>query len=350
MKKSLLVLVFFSGVLQTGLSGQEQMPHIPAARLITSEMILHNHNFKSCHASTLVELKDGQVLVAWFGGSYEGAGDVRIWGSFRDAGAWTVPFLLADGRKNDSLAYPCWNPVLFRTNAGRLFLFYKAGKNPREWFGFMKSSFDEGVSWSAPAALSEGAIGPVKNKPVELPDGRLLCPSSMETDMAWTVQMELFDPFNGTSEVIPVGNESSFQVIQPAILSYGGNAYRILCRSKSNVLVSSESADRGLTWGQLVATGVPNPNSGIDAVTLTNGTHLLVYNALKAGTEWVQGRNLLNLAWSADGIGWKDILEIENRDSGEFSYPAIIQSADGLIHLTYTHNRTQIRYMKIALD
>jgi alpha-L-fucosidase len=288
-------------------------------------------------------------MVAFFAGRFEGSPDVGIWSVTRKNEQWTEPILMADGRSGQVPALPCWNPVLFRSTSGTLFLFYKVGKNPREWFGRMKSSPDEGCSWTEPVELPAGIIGPVKNKPVELPDGKLLCPSSTENEKDWKVQMELFDPRAKNWHVTKVDQESPFQVIQPAILVLNDSTYRILCRSKSDLIITSESKDYGLTWSNLAPSTLPNPNSGIDAVTLRNGTHLLVYNPLVSGREWMNGRNRLNLAWSADGLTWTDILVLENEQAGEFSYPAIIQSRDGLVHLTYTYNRTQMKYWKIRL-
>jgi predicted neuraminidase len=87
----------------------------------------------------------------------------------------------------------------------------------------------------------------------------------------------------------------------------------------------------------MTLTDLPNPNSGIDAVTLKDGRHLLIYN------HTVKGRSPLNLAASADGHRWQAALTLEN-EPGEYSYPAIIQTADGLIHMVYTWKRQKIRH------
>ena len=85
-------------------------------------------------------------------------------------------------------------------------------------------------------------------------------------------------------------------------------------------------------------TSLPNPNSAIDAVRLNDGRFLLVYN--HSATE----RNLLNVAVSKDGREWRAALVLENQP-GEFSYPAVIQSRDGLAHITYSWNRQKIRHV-----
>ncbi|RYZ17210.1 MAG: sialidase, partial [Sphingobacteriales bacterium] len=147
-------------------------------KILTNELILTDPPFKSCHASTLVELKDGSVLAAWFGGEQEGHKEVAIWTARRMGNKWSKPVKHADGRINDTLTFPCWNPVLFRTAANELFLYYKVGPSPREWWGMMKSSKDNGVSWSEPIRLPDGILGPIKNKPLQLKDGTILHPSS----------------------------------------------------------------------------------------------------------------------------------------------------------------------------
>lgn len=315
--------------------------------VVQTGFILHQPPFKQCHASTIAELKDGSILVAFFAGSYEGAQDVKIWSCTLKNDLWAEPVVLADGKIQDTLSYPCWNPVLFMSTKGRLYLFYKVGENPREWFGMMKYSDNGGQNWSKPLRLPDGNLGPVKNKPVELSDGKLLCPSSIESDTQWKVQMEKYDPVKNNWDITKVDQTNPYQVIQPTILAYGNSIFRILCRSKSNAIITSLSIDNGRSWSRLSAINLPNPNSGIDGITLRDGTHLLVYNPLLSGKEWVNGRNQLNLAWSADGITWKDILVLEKEETGEFSYPAIIQSSDNLIHITYTYNRNQIKYWRL---
>ena len=94
-------------------------------QLIKQELIVINPPFKQCHASTIAELSSGNLMAAWFGGTGEGANDVCIWSAANRKGAWSKPKVIATGIINDSLRYPCWNPVLFMTRDKKLFLFYK---------------------------------------------------------------------------------------------------------------------------------------------------------------------------------------------------------------------------------
>lgn len=309
-----------------------------------------------CHASTLVELKNGILAAAWFGGTYERHADVGIWLSFRKNGKWSKPVEVINGFQNDSLRYPCWNPVLFKSSKGPLMLFYKVGPNPREWWGMVMTSDDEGKSWSYPRKLGDDPrighlIGPVKNKPVELKNGLLLCPSSTETNVGkedfWKVHFEMTKDFGKTWEVIgPVNDGVDFDAIQPSILFYKGGRLQALCRSRQGVITTCWSDDNGMTWGRMLPTELPNPNSGTDAVTLRDGRQLLIYNHSTRNGDFPAGRNILNLAISVDGVKWKPVMTLE-KQAGEYSYPAIIRSKDGKVHITYTYQRKTIKYVEI---
>src|SRR5262245_57785504 len=147
----------------------------PAA--FKSEFIYEKAPFPSCHASTIVETGDG-LVAAWFGGTREGHGDVSIWLSRHVDGKWTTPVDVGDGGRQEK-RFPNWNPVLFQTRQGTLYLFFKVGPSPSGWHGYYRTSKDNGKTWSPARDLTRTAerdhiIGPVKNKPVELPDGTLL--------------------------------------------------------------------------------------------------------------------------------------------------------------------------------
>jgi len=297
--------------------------------------------FPSCHASTIIGNKDG-LLAAWFGGTAERNPDVGIWISHCINGKWTKPVEVVNGIQHKSRRYPCWNPVLYNTGK-EILLFYKVGPSPSTWWGEMMTSSDNGYKWSRPYRLPEDIYGPIKNKPVLLQNGELLCPSSTEHD-GWRVHMEITADNGLTWERTPFLNTREIRAIQPAILLHKGGSIQMLCRSAGvNSILSSWSDDKGRTWSELKPTTLPNPNSGIDAVTLRDGKQLLVYNHL------IKGRNILNVAVSEDGKEWKAVALLENdlKDS-EFSYPAIIQTDDGSVHITYTWNRKLIKH--VVLD
>lgn len=306
--------------------------------IVKSEFIFQREDvpFPGCHASTIIE-NNGGLVAAWFGGTAEKNPDVGIWISRFRKGKWTKPVEVANGIQHKSKRYPCWNPVLF--NAGQeILLFYKVGPSPSAWWGEMISSSDNGETWSQPCRLPEDIYGPIKNKPVRLKNGELLCPSSTEND-GWRVHMEITAD-NGLSwERTGPLNGKEIGAIQPSILVHEGDKLQMLCRSRGAVILSSWSGDNGRTWSELLTTGLPNPNSGIDAVTLRDGRQLLVYNHL------VKGRNVINVAISDDGTSWKAAAVLENdTKEKEFSYPAVIQAKDGMVHITYTWNRKLIKH------
>jgi predicted neuraminidase len=309
---------------------------------VSEELVFKSPPFAQCHASTIVEVAPGKYMAAAFGGTAEGNKDVCIWFSVSENGKWSEPAKMADGIINDTLRYPCWNPVLFKTREGKLFLFYKVGPSPRTWWGMVRTSIDNGRTWTSPEQLPPGILGPIKNKPFQLPDGTILSPSSIETSRSWKVHMEKSPDSGKTWEVIPVDSATKFNVIQPTILIHPDNRMQILCRSKNNAIVQAFSSDDGNSWGILTKTELANPNSGIDAVTLKDGWFVLIYNPTIQGNE---DRSRLNVAISKDGMEWKDALILENENKGEYSYPAVIQADDGRIHITYTYNRVNIKHI-----
>ena len=305
-------------------------------------------SFKSCHASTLVELKSGKIIVAWFGGEHEGSDDVCIWMASKESSGWTAPVRIATGIETQK-QYPCWNPVLV-PGKKKLFLHYKVGPNPREWWAMYKTSDDEGKTWSEAVRLPDGFLGPIKNKPLVLKNGNILYPSSTESvnENVWKIHLEQSDAALKHWKKIPI-NCGEFNAIQPTLLSYADGRIQLLARSRENVIVQSWSLDNGKTWSALTKTNLPNPNSGIDAASsLDHSEQLLVYNPLAAGKDWWEGRSILKLATSTNGIQWKDIYTLEEHPSGEYSYPAIICDDSGNIHITYTDNRRKIKYVRLS--
>ena len=314
--------------------------------LLKGEFIFETAPFPSCHASTIAELGDGGLVAAWFGGTHEKHPDVGIWLSRQVGGQWTAPVEVANGiqrRDPDGKIHrhPTWNPVLFQPKNGPLMLFYKVGPSPSTWWGMLTTSSDGGLTWSTPRRLPNRIDGPVKNKPVQLPNGDILCGSSSEND-GWRVHFELTSDLGQTWQRIgPVNDGRAIGSIQPSILFLGGDKLLALGRTRQSRIFEIASEDAGKTWGAMTLTALPNPNAGTDAVTLRDGRHLLIYN------HTAKGRSPLNVAVSRDGRVWQAALVLENTP-GEFSYPAIIQTRDGLVHATYTWKRQRVKH--VVLD
>lgn len=315
--------------------------------IIKDEFIFEKAPFPECHASTIAETPDG-LVAAWFGGTKERNPDVCIWVSRMDNGTWTAPVQVADGVQNDTLRYACWNPVLYQIPNGELLLFYKVGPRVPEWKGYMKRSKDSGKTWSKAEQLPDGFLGPVKNKPVLLDNGQLLCASSSE-DHGWRVHFEFTPDFGKTwKKVGPINDGEEIKAIQPSVLFYPGGKMQILCRSKNRAILQSWSSDEGKTWTALTPTVLPNNNSGTDAVTLKDGRQLLAYNhVLPPGDETKGPRTPLNVSVSKDGKTWFAALILEDSPISQYSYPSVIQTSDGLVHVVYTWRREKIRHVVI---
>ena len=312
------------------------------ARITLSEFVYSTAPFPSAHASTIEET--GGVLVAgWFGGSSEGAPDVGIWVSRKVDGKWTVPAEAANGVQPDGKQFPCWNPVLFKPKSGALTLYYKVGASPREWWGEVRTSGDAGQTWSKARRLPAGILGPIKNKPVQLASGTIVSPSSTEsgdTPPKWRVHFELSSDRGATWSSAGPPDAADVNAIQPTIFALPDGKLQALVRTQSAKIFETSSSDGGATWSALAPTELPNPNSGIDGITLRDGRRLLVFN--RSETE----RTPLNVAVSSDGKSWEDLLVLE-KDPGEYSYPAVIQTRDGLVHITYTWKRRRIKHVVI---
>jgi alpha-L-rhamnosidase len=325
--------------------------------LVSDEFICEKPSFPESHAATVAETKEGHLIAAWFGGTKERNPDVCIWTSRFINGKWTVPQNVANGIMNDTLRHATWNPVLYQVPGGELQLYYKVGPNVAGWIGKIMTSNDGGTTWSAPKDLPEGFLGPVKNKPALLADGTLLCGSSTEGN-GWKVHFEATKDFGKTwQKTAPVNDGQNPHTIQPSILIHQDKkaknkqqSLQILCRTQERYLAESWSFDNGKTWTPFAPTMLPNNNSGTDAVTLKDGRQLLVYNHVLPHDSLKRGkgaRTPLNVAISEDGRMWYAALVLEDSPIGQYSYPSVIQTNDGLIHIVYTWRRKAIKHAVI---
>ena len=320
-------------------------PAAAASAIVKSEFLFEQAPFPSVHASTIAETSAG-LVTAWFGGTREGAADVGIWVSRYADGAWTAPVEAANGVQPDGTRHPCWNPVLFATSDKTLALFYKVGPTPRTWWGMERISRDNGRTWDDARRLPDGVLGPIKNKPVRLADGTILAGSSTESDATpsvWRVHFELSRDEGRTwtiAKPAAATDGRDADAIQPSVLVHPDGSLQAVGRTRSGRIFETWSKDGGRSWSAVSLTALPNPSAGADAVTLRDGRHLVVFN------HTAKGRSPLNIAVSKDGRLWEAAVVLES-EPGEYSYPAVIQSRDGQIHVTYTWKREKIRHVVI---
>ncbi len=334
-----LIVVLAGGCQVMGAQAGQASQH---DAIVKAELIfpLESPPTPGCHASTIVQTRDGVVLAAWFAGADEGEDDVGIWVSRWEDGAWSRPVEVANGVMSPQVRFPCWNPVLFQPREGPLVLFFKVGPTPSRWWGEMMISEDNGRTWKDRRRLPPEVMGPIKNKAIQLADGTILCPSSSE-HAGWRVHVEITKDLDNWEVVGPLNDPATMGVIQPTILTYPDNRLQMLCRTRGKGFIAeSWSQDSGRTWSEMTLTSLPNPNSGIDAVTLKDGRQLLVFN------NTPKGRTPLNVAISKDGKQWDVVVALETQP-GEYSYPAVIQAAAGRVHITYTYLRKSIKHVTL---
>jgi alpha-L-rhamnosidase len=345
------------------------IPH-KDSKILRDEFLYEYAPFYSAHASTITELKNGDLLAAYFGGTWERNPDCSIWVSRRKKGSdhWDAPVKVADGilsgtaegTKNGAAERKaCWNPVLFTMPDGEILLFFKIGKDVPDWQGWVVKSYDNGKTWTRKEMLPKGFIGPVKNKP-ELIGDRLICPSSTEGKW-WTFHVEIYNvktkqwkyvgPVPADSALLTDdGKMHPIKCIQPSILRLGDGRLKVLMRTHNGKLATSYSRDNGDTWSTVTLTDIPNNQSGTDAVTLKDGRHVLVYNDFETVMGTKKGpRTPLRLAISDDGEHFRPYVTLEGSPVDQYSYPAVIQGSDGNLHVVYTWRRLRIAYKEIKL-
>jgi alpha-L-rhamnosidase len=317
--------------------------------ILKSEFIyeIGTQPFAQSHASTIADTPRG-LVVAWFGGTKEGNPDVGIWLSRHVDGKWTKPVEVAngdDGKRRLTVV----NPVLFQMPNGPLMLFYKTSG----WIGYVIRSSDGGATWSTPERLPSGVVGPIKNRPILLEDGSVLSPSTTLRSTDWRVYFERStDGGKSWNRIGPLNDGVQISASYPSILVQGKGRLQAVGRTQQGRIFSIFSEDDGKTWSRMSFLDLPNPNSGTDALTLRDGRHLLVYNHSGLLADRGSGRpagyrSPLNVAVSRDGIRWDAAIVLESEPRKEFSYPSVIQTTDGLVHVTYTYRRETIKHVVV---
>jgi predicted neuraminidase len=314
-------------------------------------------DLKFSHGSSIVELTDGSLFCAWYAGSREKGDDVAIYGSRleKNSDTWSKAVILVDtpGKSEG-------NPVLFLSNKSVLWLFYQTmygsgeGRTkPGTGWTTCKiktiTSEDGGKTWSEERILVEELGYLTRNKPIQLEDNTILLPIHDERD--WSSRILISKDEGKTWEMsqrIDSGLGFHKGNIEPALLRRLDG--RLLCYMrtgsegfKSNYKTwKSISTDHGFHWTKPIEVEIPNPNAALDLLRLNSGNVVMALNPVPEG-----GRKKLSLWLSTnDAESWNIFRTVENGPEYS-SYPALIQSSDGLIHMTYSRSEGGIKHVTL---
>lgn len=318
-------------------------------QVIVDEFLYKRASFPECHSASIVETKKGDLVATYFGGTKERNPDVCIWVSRKLKGKtdWTLPQMVADGVFSPDYREACWNPVIYEMPNGELRIYFKIGVNVAKWKGWLVRSKDGGKTWGKREQLPDTIYGPIKNKPI-LNKGRLISPTSDERD-GWKLYFEYSDDLGKTwKRTAYVDAEQGIKAIQPSIIVLPDGRLEALCRTRSRHIGVTYSNDNGETWSKLTFIDTPNNNSGIDAVNLQDGSYALICNDWPIEPDKEKGaRTPLSIMRSQDGIHWNHWITLEDSPILQYSYPSIIQSRDGHIHVVYTWRRQRVKHVEL---
>lgn len=329
------------------------VPAQPAAPVFENDTLNPDTPLAMSHVASICELPNGRLAAAWYSGSKEGARDVAIYFSTRNPGAagWSHPreIVTRESAQRDLGRHlrKIGNSVLFSDDAGRLYLLFVTIPMGG-WSGSSLQftwSDDEGLSWAPGRHLTLNPffnLGQlVKNRPVALVDGGWAVPIYQELAGKLGEVLWLRPAAKGwdfTKSRIN-GGRSGFQ---PSLAPLSTNAAIAFLRdaSGSRRISVARTEDTGTTWSSLTGLSLPNPDSGLTSLRLTDGRMVLVFN------DSTVGRNNLRLAVSSDeGRSWTRVATLAEESGAGVSYPYAIQARDGQVHVVYTWKHAQIKHL-----
>lgn len=313
----------------------------------------------SVHAASLIALKDGAVRAFWFAGSREGAPDVVINTAVFDpqASRWSAPTVVMDRVSAEKglsrYIAKLGNPVPARMADGRMQLFFVT-VSIGGWAGSSISSVisdDEGLTWGQPQRLISSPLinlsTLVKSPAMLFADGRLGLPAYHE----WIGRFGEFLRVDASQVIDKRRMSSGRGAIQPVVFNDGSqDASAFFRQTRSSTqpkqIPVSETKDAGQSWVVSKDLEISNPNSALAALTLANGTRLMVLNNIEAGRY-----RLVMLMRESNSSQWQVIQVLEDDESlandqrREFSYPYLISANGEDAHLAYTWDRKKIRHV-----
>ena len=340
-------ILFFSSYFILSACKAQHAPVISLTEVHHSHVFGDDRPFAQCHASTMINLGNNRYLFAWFAGKREKDDDVGIWIADGEPGNWS-PVRLAAKIRND----PHWNPVLFKTPGGRIYLFFKVGKEIDYWETWVQYSDDQGKTWSTPHELvkgDKGGRGPVRNQPIILSDHSWLAPASIEHNEIWNAFVDRSEDEGKTwkaSDTLLIDRSKipGEGIIQPALWESSPGQVHMLLRSSSGKICRSDSKDYGRTWSPVYKTSLDNNNSGIDVTQISGDTIALIYNPVSK--NWGDRFPIVISISTDNGKTWPAKVIVEDgKDNDELSYPDILYE-DGYIACCYTWNRKSIAFWK----
>ncbi len=302
-------------------------------------------SFPRCHSSQIFALRDGSLIAAWWNGSEEAGRNLVVRAARRLPGRdrWEQPFVLADTPDTTE-----GNPVFFSPGGDKLWVFYRAGF-PWAKIMWIKSS-DLGRTWGPPEVFWDKPGWTLRSRMIRLHNGNIVIPAltqgSPELQLNRAQTVFIYSEDNGASwqstgivRTEPGNNEAAlFQRDDGSLLAFMRPYDR---QPEQRFLWSSESFDNGRTWSAAGRTVLRNPSCAIELLKLASGHVVLAFN------DSQNMRSPLCLALSTDdGRTWSYKRVLEDA-AGRFSYPALTQSPDGRIHLSYTFRRTHIKHVEI---
>lgn len=293
------------------------------------------------HCSTITEAPNGDMLCLWYAGSYESADDQALYLARLPKGQriWTAP-----ERVVWNPAAPPGNAIIFAGPDRRVWIVWgrMEGSRPtRRGSGWeqcrlmVRTSNDNGHTWTADEEMPDSYAWLPRNAPFVTNDGRFALPISGHVDSVYAGFLLVLGPDNRTWKRIGLMPHGE----QPTVIQRSNGELLCLMRGHPRIL-QSVSSDGGATWTTPKRTELKCPDSGIAMTKLKSGRVLLAYNDTDQ-----DARTPFDILQSTDdGATWGDMKVIE-QDWGEFSYPCIVQSTDGMVHLTYTYRRFSIKHV-----
>ena len=305
------------------------------------------------HVASICELPDGRLVATWYAGSREGAGDVAIYLATKAPGdsRWSAPraIVTRESAARDLNRYirKVGNAVVFADGNGRLSLLYVT-VSIGGWSGSslnLTTSSDGGATWTQSQRLT---LSPffnlaelVKNAPTPLLYGQWAVPIYHELVSTFPEVLWLEETQNGI-RVSKTRVGAGWFGYQPALTPLGISTALAVLRNddEAKTLSIAHTEDGGQTWSTPQSLALPNPDAGLDAIRLSDGRLLLAFN------DSTTGRENLRLALSRDdGQTWTRIATVAEEPGADFSYPFLMQAADGDVHLVYTWKRAAIRHV-----